>query len=119
MKSLAGTRRSTLLWFLFAAVIALEIAPVLRGQSLPPDTRLPGAPAPLSDPGRARAELDSVGTKTDISASIHYLARAMDQYHNRFPVYEDVSSAGNHFHMLAKFPDGNARVTINGSYGLD
>ena len=54
-----------------------------------------------------------------ISASVQYLARAMDQYHDRFPVYEDVSSAGNHFHALTKFPDGNALVTINGSYALD
>src|SRR6266540_501917 len=54
-----------------------------------------------------------------ISASVQYLAGAMDQYHGRFPVYEDVSSAGNHFHALTKFPDGNALVTINGSYALD
>ena len=54
-----------------------------------------------------------------VSASVQYLARAMDQYHNRFPVYDDVSSAGNHFHALTKFPDGNALVTINGSYSSD
>ena len=30
--------------------------------------------------------------------SIDYLANLMDRYHNRFPVYDDVSSAGNHFH---------------------
>jgi len=62
------------------------------------------------------------GHQSDVqtaSASLQYLARAMDQYHNRFPVYDDVSSAGNHFHALTKFPDGNALVTVNGSYSLD
>src|SRR2546426_7870800 len=54
-----------------------------------------------------------------VSASVQYLARVMDQYHSRFPVYDDVSSAGNHFHALTKFPDENALVTINGSYSLD
>ncbi len=52
-------------------------------------------------------------------ASIQHLANAMDQFHNRFPVYDDVSSAGNHFHMLAKFPNQFALVTINGSYSLN
>lgn len=55
----------------------------------------------------------------NVSASVQHLARAMDQYHNRFPVYDDVSSAGNHFHALTKFPNGNALVTVNGSYSLD
>src|SRR5438270_466550 len=54
-----------------------------------------------------------------VSGSVQYLARAMDQYHNRFPVYDDVSSAGNHFHALTKFPNGNALVTVNGSYSLE
>ncbi len=54
-----------------------------------------------------------------VNNSVQYLARAMDQYHNRFPVYDDVSSAGNHFHTLTKFPDGNALVTVNGSYSLN
>jgi hypothetical protein len=55
----------------------------------------------------------------NVSASVQYLARVMDQYHDRFPVYDDVSSAGNHFHGLTKFPTGNALVTINGSYSLE
>jgi hypothetical protein len=49
-------------------------------------------------------------------ASIKYLAREMDQFHDRFPVYDDVSSAGNHFFALTKFPDAFAPVTINGSF---
>ncbi|MGH9937007.1 MAG: hypothetical protein ACREAM_12220, partial [Blastocatellia bacterium] len=50
------------------------------------------------------------------AASLEYLAAAMDQFHNRFPVYDDNSSAGNHFHALAKIPDENARVTNFGSH---
>jgi hypothetical protein len=50
------------------------------------------------------------------AASIQYLARAMDEYHDRFPVYDDVSSAGNHFHAYAKIPDGDALVEMNGSW---
>src|SRR6185503_5146342 len=53
-----------------------------------------------------------------VPASVQYLARAMDQFHDRFPVYDDVSSAGNHFHALAVFPK-NALVTVTGSYSLD
>ncbi len=49
-------------------------------------------------------------------ASLAYLNAAMDQFHTRFPVYDDVSSAGNHFHAYAKIPDANAAVTMNGSW---
>ena len=49
-------------------------------------------------------------------AGIQYLASVMDEYHNRFPVYDDVSSAGNHFVSYGKIPDQNARVEINGSW---
>lgn len=48
--------------------------------------------------------------------SLDYLREVMDQYHNRFIVYEDVSSAGNHFPAFAKFPDQNAAVAVNGSW---
>lgn len=48
--------------------------------------------------------------------SLEYLRRAMDQFHDRFPVYDDVSSAGNHFHAYAKIPNENAPVDINGSW---
>ncbi len=69
-------------------------------------------------PSRATANDNQVEPQT-VSGSVQYLARAMDQYHNRFPVYDDVSSAGNHFHALTKFPNGNALVTVNGSYSLE
>ncbi|HEV7239912.1 MAG TPA: hypothetical protein VGQ36_11795 [Thermoanaerobaculia bacterium] len=58
-----------------------------------------------ADPARDSAE-----------ASLEYLRRVMDAYHDRFPVSEDVSSAGNHFHAFAKIPDKFAPVDINGSW---
>jgi hypothetical protein len=50
------------------------------------------------------------------AAGVAYLAGVMDQYHDRFPVSEDVSSPGNHFHAFAKIPDENAAVDVNGSW---
>ena len=50
-----------------------------------------------------------------VAASIEYLSRVMDQFHDRFAVYDDVSSAGNHFPAFAKIPDQNAPVKIDGS----
>src|SRR3982750_742245 len=47
-------------------------------------------------------------------AGIVYLAQVMDEFHNRFPVYDDLSSAGNHFNALAAIPNENARVRISG-----
>ncbi len=48
-------------------------------------------------------------------AGLAYLRRVMDEYHDRFPVYDDVSSGGNHFFAWAKIPDQNAAVEIDGS----
>ncbi len=53
---------------------------------------------------------------SSVKAAIEYLSDVMDQYHRRFYVYEDISSAGNHFHALAKMPDSSAAIRINGSY---
>jgi hypothetical protein len=45
-------------------------------------------------------------------AGLEYLNGVMDQYHGeRFWVYEDISSPGNHFHCRAKIPDEDAAVT--------
>ncbi len=52
-------------------------------------------------------------------ASIEYLRRVQDQFHDRIPVYEDVSSAGNRFHAYAKIPDENAAVAVNGSWTVN
>ncbi|HYV05414.1 MAG TPA: hypothetical protein VFB82_12550, partial [Blastocatellia bacterium] len=40
----------------------------------------------------------------------------MDYYHNRFPVYDDVSSAGNHFHAFGKIPGDTPALQVNGSH---
>src|SRR5690242_8684989 len=40
---------------------------------------------------------DRLVAQQSAQASIAYLAQVMDQFHNRFPIYDDVSSAGNHF----------------------
>lgn len=55
-------------------------------------------------------------SRQSADASLAHLSAAMDQFHTRFPVYDDVSSAGNHFHAYAKIPDANAAVTMNGSW---
>lgn len=51
--------------------------------------------------------------------SVAYLAARMDLYHVRFPVYDDVSSAGNHFPVFTKIPDARAPVTVDGSWAQD
>ncbi len=59
---------------------------------------------------------DSRLAQASAKASLQYLKRIMDQYHNQFAVYKDISSAGNHFHAFAKIPDSLANVDINGSF---
>lgn len=54
-----------------------------------------------------------------VSNSLEYLRNVMDKYHNRFPVYDDVSSPGNHFFAFTKIPNENAAVDINGSYAIN
>jgi hypothetical protein len=49
-------------------------------------------------------------------ASVGFLRRVMDQYHERFGVYDDVGSPANHFHAIAMLPDGNRPVSMNGSF---
>lgn len=53
---------------------------------------------------------------SSVTQSIAYLASRMDLYHDRFPVYDDVSSGGNHFVVFTKLPDAQAAVKINGSW---
>lgn len=48
--------------------------------------------------------------------SIQYLAHVMDQFHDRIPVYDDVSSAGNRFSTYGKLPNESAPVSLNGSW---
>lgn len=48
--------------------------------------------------------------------SLTYLRRVMDEYHSRFPVYDDVSSAGNHFQTYTKISDQIGAVDMNASW---
>ncbi|MGH9423623.1 MAG: hypothetical protein ACRD3J_26855, partial [Thermoanaerobaculia bacterium] len=48
--------------------------------------------------------------------SLNYLRQVMDEYHTRFPVYDDVSSAGNHFQTYTKISDQFGAVEMNGSW---
>jgi hypothetical protein len=50
------------------------------------------------------------------AAALEHLRRVMDEFHNRFIVYEDVSAAGNHFHSWAKIPNQNATVSMDGAW---
>jgi len=66
--------------------------------------------------GLAASPLSALSPEASAEASIRFLARVMDRSHDRVPVYEDVSSAGNHFVAIGAIPDANAAVTINGSW---
>ncbi len=45
--------------------------------------------------------------------SLAYLQQVMDEYHNRFPVYDDAHAPGNHFHVWVKHPDPTAPITMD------
>lgn len=64
--------------------------------------------------GASGASLTAGGASAE--ASLEYLRRAMDQFHDRFPVYDDISSAGNHFHAWGRIPDQNAAVSTTGAW---
>lgn len=55
------------------------------------------------------------GLDPSASAALEHLRRVMDRYHDRFSVYEDVSSPGDHFFAWAKVPGDGAAVSMNGS----
>ncbi len=59
---------------------------------------------------------DAAAAKASATASIDYLRRVMDQCHDRFVVYEDVSSPCNHFHMYARLGTATAQTAMNGSF---
>lgn len=48
--------------------------------------------------------------------SIEHLRRVMDEFHNRIPVYDDISSPGNRFHARGQLPNQSSLVTISGSW---
>ena len=41
-------------------------------------------------------------TDPSATASLAFLRERQDEFHTRFPVYDDVSSAGNHFVTFGK-----------------
>ncbi len=67
-------------------------------------------------PNLSQAAVDSLLARQSADSSLKYLAQAMDHCHERFWVYEDVSSPCNHFHAWAKIADILSAVEINGSY---
>jgi hypothetical protein len=68
--------------------------------------------ASIAPVNSAALSLDAV---LSAQRSIEYLRRVMDEYHTRFPVYDDISSPGNHFHSWAKIP-ATAPVDCNGTW---
>ncbi|MBY0277368.1 hypothetical protein K2Z84_18710 [Candidatus Binatia bacterium] len=57
--------------------------------------------------------------RASAEALVDFLASQLDRYHERFIVYEDVSSAGNHFPAFGKIPSGDAAIEVNGSWPID
>lgn len=53
------------------------------------------------------------------SASLRHLSEVMDRDHVAFGVYEDVSSAGNHFHQYGAIGDDPSSASVNGSFEGD
>jgi hypothetical protein len=50
---------------------------------------------------------------------LQFLRLMHDEYHTRLAVYDDVSSAGNHFPAIAAIPSANAPVSLNGSWTVN
>jgi hypothetical protein len=69
--------------------------------------------------GLALLPIAASATNPSASASLEYLRTVQDLFHDRIPVYEDVSSAGNRFHAYGKIPGATAAVTINGSWTVN
>ena len=55
----------------------------------------------MIDAVAATVPAGSIG-QPSAQAALQYLAQVMDTYHDRFPVYDDVSSGGNHFFAWSK-----------------
>jgi hypothetical protein len=84
--------------------------------ALAPGHSTPAAPGSSAGADAAMPAAAILPGQPSAQAALLYLAKVMDQYHDRFPVYDDVSSGGNHFFAWSKIPDQNAAVTINGSW---
>lgn len=53
------------------------------------------------------------------AAALSFLGSMHDEFHTRLPVYDDVSSAGNHFVAIAKIPSATAPVDLDGSWAIN
>jgi hypothetical protein len=62
---------------------------------------------------RAAASCTTPACKS-AAAGVAHLAQVMDEFHSRFPVYDDLGSPGNHFHAWAAIPNERALVRISG-----
>ena len=60
-------------------------------------------------------EAPDPGASASATASIEFLAREMDRCHDRFVVYEDVSSACNHFPVFGAIGNHLAALDVFGS----
>lgn len=54
--------------------------------------------------------------RESVNLSIEHLERVMDEFHNRIPVYDDISSPDNRFHARGQIPNQFALVAVNGSW---
>jgi hypothetical protein len=57
-----------------------------------------------------------VPSEASAALGLTFLGNMHDEFHTRFPVSDDVSSAGNHFLALATLPDGTTPAKVNGSW---
>ena len=96
------------------SALTRSVLPILLGLLLSLDPRVASL-SPFDKMSRRASAQETSPARQSATAGIEYMARVMDQFHDRFPVYDNVSSAGNHFHAFAKIPDSNAPVDINGS----
>lgn len=101
-------RRSSLSRIAAACLAAAAIGAVLT-------TSVAGVEQPHLMDRPSRDHLTAAAADS-ASRSLEYLRREMDRYHDRIPVSEDVSSAGNRFHARGMLPDASAPVRINGSW---
>jgi len=54
-----------------------------------------------------------------VEKSISFLSDRMDEFHNRFPIYDDISSAGNHFTVFGFMGSSSGNnVSANGSWSV-
>ena len=70
------------------------------------------------DRATVNAILDADRVKHDLTQRLvaDSLSAMHDEFQTRVPVYDDVSSAGNHFRAIAEFPSASVPVNLNESW---